>query len=327
MGVTTQSLRRKQYVSLHPLYHRRTGMVKSFESPMLNCAPFLVSREFCRNSYADGSYAAHLYINRRKNCRKKQKLQDSTAHEYVLEKLNLRWSPEQTAGCANLDNEPFSVSFPTIYRMVDSGILPKEIKKIMRFKWKHKKCRSEDKRGKIPDTTPISKRPAGAENCSRFEHLESDTVIGMRKIGCFGTNFERKSGYLVAFKLDDRQHNDFNEATIKAFSVIPNKLQKSFTVDNGKEFAAHKELIEATEMNVYFCDPYSPWQCGTNENTNDLLQQFFPKDASFADVSDEELQRIEDPIRIIFFAYFDFPLLIYSVNFSVFSIRFFCIIH
>ena len=167
----------------------------------------------------------------------------------------------------------------------------------MRFKWKHKKCKTEYKRGKIPNTTPISERPAGAENRTRFGHWESDTVLGMRKTGCFGTNVERKPGYLVAFRIDDRQDNAFNTATIKAFSAIPDKLKKSFTVDNGKEFASHQELAEATGTKVYSCEPYSLWQRGTNGNTNGLLRQFFPKGTSFADISNDDLQLIVDMIN------------------------------
>ena len=267
----------------------------------LNRSPSTVSREFRRNCYANGTYAAHhadkLYQKRRKNCGRKQKLQSGAVRDYVLEKMNLRWSPEQIAGRARLDKEPFSISFPTIYRAIDSGVLPPQIKKIMRFKWKHKKCKGEDKRGKIPDTTPISERPAGAENRTRFGHWESDTVLGMRKTGCFGTHVERKSGYLIAFRIDDRQDKAFNKATIEAFSSVPDKLKKSFTVDNGKEFAAHKELADATGMKVYFCDPYSPWQRATNENTNGLIRQFFPKGTSFADITDDDLQYVVDLIN------------------------------
>ena len=255
---------------------------------MLNRSPSSVSREFRRNSYSNGTYAAHhadkLYRKRRKNCGRKPKLKASAVRDYVLEKMALRWSPEQIAGRAKRDNEPFSISFPTIYRAIDTGILPPQLKKIMRFK-----CKTEDKRGKIPNTTPISKRPAGAKNRTRFGHWESDTVLSQRKTGCFGTHVERKSGFLVAFRIDDRQDNAFNKVTIKAFSSIPDKLKKSFTVDNGQEFAAHQELTEATGMKVYFCDPYSPWQRGTNENTNGLLRQFFPKGTSFADISDDDL--------------------------------------
>ena len=118
---------------------------------MLNRSPSSVSREFRRNSYADGTYAAHhadkLYKNQRKNCGRKPILISGACREYVLAKMMLRWSPEQIAGRAKLDKELFSVSFPTIYRAVNTGVLPPQLKKIMRFKWKHKKCKTEDKRG------------------------------------------------------------------------------------------------------------------------------------------------------------------------------------
>ncbi len=112
---------------------------------MLNRSPSTVSREFKRNQKADGTYSANhadmFYKKRRLNCGKKPILTDGEAREYALEKLDLRWSPEQIAGRAKLDKKPFSVSCATIYRAADSGILPKSTKKIMRFKWKHKNVR------------------------------------------------------------------------------------------------------------------------------------------------------------------------------------------
>ena len=185
---------------------------------MLNRSPSSVSREFRRNSYSNGTYAAHhadkLYRKRRKNCGRKPKLKASAVRDYVLEKMALRWSPEQIAGRAKRDNEPFSISFPTIYRAIDTGILPPQLKKIMRFKWKHKKCKTEDKRGKIPNTTPISKRPAGAKNRTRFGHWESDTVLGQRKTGCFGTHVER----CLLFELLNAVHH-----CLCAFQILRNK--------------------------------------------------------------------------------------------------------
>lgn len=113
----------------------------------LGRSPSSVSREFRRNCYANGDYAAHhadkLYRKRRRNCGRKAKLLDDTIRDYVMEKMNLRWSPEQIAGRAKRDKEPFSISFPTIYRAIDSGILPPQLKKIMRFKWKHKNAKEQ----------------------------------------------------------------------------------------------------------------------------------------------------------------------------------------
>jgi len=255
-----------------------------------------ISREFARNSNANGGYSANTaqkkYKKRKKNCGAKHKLQDEKIRKYVLKKLELHWTPEQISGRAKLEKQPFSISYNTIYRAVDSGVLPKETKKIMRFKSKNKKHKTADNRGKIPNTVNISERPAGAENRTRYGHWESDTVLGMRKTGCFGTHVERKSGFLIAFRLPDRQNDVFTKATIKAFKHVPDKLKKSFTVDNGREFTSHQELTAKTGMNVYFCDPYSAWQRGTNENTNGLLRQFFPKKTSFADVSEKDLQRV-----------------------------------
>ncbi len=277
------------------------GLIIRAIARMINRSPSSVSREFARNSREDGTYSANYadkqYAERRKNCGRKPILENEQIKNYVVEKLEQRWTPEQIAGRAKLDKEPFSISFPTIYRAIDSGILPPRLKKIMRFKWKHKKCKTDDKRGKIPNTTSIHDRPAGAENRSRFGHWESDTVLGKRGTGCIATHVERKSGYLIAVKIPDRQDKAFTVATIAAFAKISEKLKNSFTVDNGKEFAAHKELAAGTGIKVFFCDPYSPWQRGTNENTNGLLRQFFPKGSSFAGITNEKLQAVVDLIN------------------------------
>ncbi|MCI5669313.1 MAG: IS30 family transposase, partial [Oscillospiraceae bacterium] len=132
-------------------------------------------------------------------------------------------------------------------------------------------------------------------SCSCVGSLPS--VALFRCTFSIGTFFGIIRVYTVYFSDPDRQDNAFNKATIQAFSAIPDKLKKSFTVDNGKEFAAHQELAEATGMKVYFCEPYSPWQRGTNENTNGLLRQFFPKGTSFANISNDDLQIIVDMIN------------------------------
>lgn len=209
----------------------------------------------------------------------------------------MRWTPEQITERAKRENKPFSLSFVTIYRAIDNGVLPKQLKKIMRFKWKYKKHKASEKRGIIQDTVSIHQRPEDADNRSEIGHWESDTVLGKRKTGCLSTHIERKTGFLVAFHLPDRRDKIFNTATIHAFKNIPEQMKKSFTVDNGKEFTHHKELSSETHMNVYFCDPNSPWQRGANENTNGLLRQFFPKGSSFANITNEELQDVVDMIN------------------------------
>lgn len=259
--------------------------------------------EFKRNSRYDGSYAAFhaqkLYKKRKSNCGRKPLLSfDETLRKYVLDRLNLKWTPEQISGRAKLEKQHFSVSFVTIYRAVHSDVIPKQLKKQMRFMSKHKRrVSAKDNRGKIPNTVNISQRPPGCTNRTRFGHFESDTLLGMRKTGLFGTHVERKSGFLIAFKLNSKTDTQFSEATIEAFNKLPKKLKKSFTVDNGKEFAMHEYIKKKTGMDVYFCDPYSPWQRGTNENTNGLLRQFFPKGSSFKDINNESLQEVVNMIN------------------------------
>ena len=259
----------------------------------LKRSPSTLSREFKRNAYKNGNYTAHhaqkVSRKRKRNCGITPILENEQIRKYVLEHLVLGWSAEQISERAKLDNMPFYISYATIYRAVDNGVLPKQTKKLMRFKRKYKKHKSTEKRGTIQDTMSIHDRPASIETRLEVGHWESDTVLGMRKTGCFGTHVERKTGYLIAFYLTDRKDHIFNIATVKAFGKLPKQLTKSFTVDNGKEFTHHKELAKATNMDVYFCDPYSPWQRGTNENTNGLLRQFFPKGTSFAAITQEQL--------------------------------------
>ncbi len=270
---------------------------------MLGRSPSTVSREFKRNSYSTGRYAAHhaqkKYIKRKSNCGKSPILvANQLLRKYVLDKLVQMWTPEQICGRAKLEKQPFSISYPTIYRAVHSGLIPISVKKKMRFMNKHKKRKSSnDSRGKIPNTVNISQRPPGCINRSRYGHFESDTVIGMRKTGLFGTHVERKSGFPIAFKLNTKTDKEFSEATIDVFKSIPDKLKKSFTVDNGKEFAMHEYISCQTGMDVYFCDPYSPWQRGTNENTNGLIRQFFPKGTSLKNVTNEDLQVVVNMIN------------------------------
>lgn len=261
-----------------------------------------VSREFARNSNKDGSYSANTaskrYHQRRKNCGRKPILQtNENIKNYVTEKLNLFWSPEQIEGRAKLENISI-VSFNTIYRAINNGVLPKNLRLCLRFKRiKNRMKRADDKRRKIQDTISIHNRSENANNRTELGHWESDTVLGKRGTGCIGTHVERKTGFLTGFKIPDRKNDVFNKATIALFENMPEVLKRSFTVDNGMEFLSHKALSEQTKMIVYFCDPHCPWQRGTNENTNGLLRQYFPKGMSFADITDERLANIIDLIN------------------------------
>ena len=262
----------------------------------LNRSVSTISRELRRNRSADGSYhpnhAEKLYRKRRKHCGRKLIFTDPTAARYVQERIFLKWTPEQIAGRAKLEHFPVAFSYSTIYRAIDNHLLPHSLKKELRFKSKYKKHKTDDKRGKMQGITSIHDRPANIENRMHIGHWESDTVLGQRKTGAIGTHVERKTGYLIAFKLDNCTSENFNAATVNAFKSVPGKYCKTFTVDRGKEYTLHKELAAALGTKIYFCDPYSPWQRGTNENTNGLLRQFFPKKTSFALINYKELELV-----------------------------------
>lgn len=140
-------------------------------------------------------------------------------------------------------------------------------------------------RGLIPGRVS----PIGVEGRRRFGHCESDTVEGKKGTGGIATHVERKSRLLVVARLDDKPASTFSEATITAFTLIPKVWCRTFTVDNGKEFSAFKKMEEAMDMDVYFAYPYSPWQRGTNENTNGLLRHYFPKGIDWRTVTEKML--------------------------------------
>lgn len=275
-------------------------MAKGFSIRMvaleLNRSASSISREIGRNSKVDGSYrasyASRLYRRRRKRCGRKLIFANQEAAQYVKESILAKWTPEQIAGRAKLKGFPITFSYVTIYRAIDRHVLPYWLKKELRFKSKYKRHKTDDKRSKMQGITSIHDRSASVEGRKRIGHWESDSVLGQRKTGAIGTHVERKSGYLIAFKLSGGSSEEFNTATEAAFSNVPNKYRKTFTVDRGKEFTLHHELAAALEAKIYFCDPYSPWQRGTNENTNGLLRQFFPKKTSFALISNEGLEQV-----------------------------------
>jgi IS30 family transposase len=263
---------------------------------ILKRATSTISREIKRNSKCDGSYrASHAerqYKKRRERCGPKHIMINAETNQYVKERILLKWTPEQIAGRAKLEGFPVRFSYATIYRAIDRNILPRSLKKEMRFKSKYKKHKTDDKRGKLQDITSIHDRPSSVEKRLQIGHWESDTVLGQRKTGAIGTHVERKTGFLVAFKLDTGTSEEFNASTIRAFASLPKKCCKSLTVDRGKEFTLHSKLATDMNLKVFFCDPYSPWQRGTNENTNGLLRQFFPKKTSFSLVSPKVLDEV-----------------------------------
>ncbi len=219
---------------------------------------------------------------------------DSLLEKYILVKIEEHWSPEQIAGTW-ADEKKESICHETIYQYVYK-YRPHLVK--MFFRRKGKKYKHERKsKYQIPDRRMIDERPKEVENRKEVGHWEGDTIVGKDHKGSIVTNVERKSGKLIASKTKDRTAEAIFEATVEDFKNIPDQLHISITYDNGREFSAHKKIENTIKMTVYFAHAYSPWERGSNENTNGLLREFIPKGTDFDTVSKEDLAYYVDLIN------------------------------
>ncbi len=256
---------------------------------LLDRSPSTVSREVRRNGGYD-QYRAALADERAWDRARRPKRCKLASHgplrRAVARKLKLNWSPQQIAGwlqSAHPGDESYHVSHETIYRSLfvqARGVLKKELMQHLRSKRtirrsKHAKQRA-DGRGQINDIISISERPAAVEDRAVPGHWEGDLLAGSKNT-YIATLVERHTRYVMLAKVASRDTQTVVNALIKQSRKLPRALYKSLTWDRGKELADHKRFTLATDIAVYFCDPQSPWQRGSNENTNGLLRQYFPK--------------------------------------------------
>lgn len=270
--------------------------------------PSSVSREIRRNLRPrTGLYRAvsaeWAAQKRRIIPRRSRRLQqDQWLWAEVMRLLRLKWSPDQIAVHLKetypSDMEKH-ISHETIYRAVyilPRGTLRQELTDCLRQSHRHRRKRRylrEERRGTIPDMVSIHDRPAEVESREVPGHWEGDLIVGKYNTSAIGTLVERTSRKILICKLEGRTSDDVVHAFEKRLKTLPPVLRASLTYDRGKEMTQHKKLTENLRINVYFCDPQSPWQRGSNENTNGLVRQFFPKGTDFSDVSEEELLHVE----------------------------------
>ena len=260
-----------------------------------------ISRELKRNGpdYENTTYWYYLThpkaLKRRHKARHHRRRSNKRLVNYVKRKIKADWSPEVIAGKLKSDypdDDEMRVSHETIYRWIyldasQGGTLYHHLRR------KRKKRRRQKRYGAgrrfIPGRVSISERPIIVDSRERFGDWEGDTIEGKKSTGYMATHVERKSRYLIAAKLVNKKAESLTSQSIKAFSRIPKKMRQTLTVDNGKEFSRFKELEYKTGLTVYFADPYSAWQRGTNVNTNGLLRQYFPKGTDFRKITEENL--------------------------------------
>jgi IS30 family transposase len=255
----------------------------------LGRAPSTISREIDRNGgqedyrASQADQAAWDRAHRSKLCKLTE---NRVLAHLVADKLRLQWSPGQIAGWlkhAYPGDEGYQVSHETIYRSLfiqARGALKKELMehlrrtRVMRRSRHH--TQKTDNHGRITDAVSISERPATVEDRAVPGHWEGDLLCGSGN-SQIATLVERQTRYVMLVKVAGKDTETVINALIKHARKLPHELYKSLTWDRGKELADHKRFTLATDIKVYFCDPQNPWQRGTNENTNGLLRQYFPK--------------------------------------------------
>ena len=264
------------------MHHSKESITKISE--VLGRNKGTISRELSRN-VEGSSYSAHgaqnSYAIRRLTCKPQLKVMKTENHDNIIIGLEQYWSPEQIAG-----HHGMNLCTATIYRALKSGILPTVLQEKLRQHGKSRKAKGEEQRGTIPDCVSIEERPAEAATRCRVGDWEGDTVAGKWQTGCFLTLVDRKTRILIAMKLDNHRAETLKESICSSLRGLP---CNTLTVDNGKEFAAHIAITAELKAQVYFAHPHSPWERPTNENTNGLLRQFFPKYTSFLTVTQEDL--------------------------------------
>jgi len=243
--------------------------------------------------------------NRSKRGRKRKLDTNDTLREYVYEKLRQEWSPEEIANRLKMeyrDDTTMRVSHETIYQhlyCLPRGSLKKELMAGLRLQRRRRLSRAaiHARRPGIKDIISISERPKEAQGRTVPGHWEGDLILGKGNASALGTLVERTTRLTLLVPLKDKDVMSVKKEFEKAFKRIPTKFKKSLTYDRGTEMARHKLFTKDTGIKVFFADPYCPWQRGTNENTNGLIRQYFPKGTDFREVSLYKIKLAEERLN------------------------------
>lgn len=239
--------------------------------------------------------------NKKKRGRKRKLDLNRRLKEYLYEKLRQEWSPEEIAKRLKLDyaeDMTMRISHEAIYQhlyCLPRGELKKELMKGLRQKRKRRlSCQAaHDRRQKIPDIISISERPKEVKDRIVPGHWEGDLIIGKQRVSALGTLVERTTRLTLLVPLKNKDAFAVRNAFALAFKRIPKQFAKTLTYDRGSEMSEHKLFSQEAKIKVFFADPRSPWQRGTNENTNGLIRQYFPKGTDFREVSVSAVKEAE----------------------------------
>lgn len=269
----------------------------------LSRSPSTISREISRNGghhYYRASTADKAAWERAKRPKRCKLLCNKPLSRIVSKKLKEQWSPQQISGWLKRTSskESLRVSHETIYKTLyiqARGALKKELIQCLRTQRVKRRSKHASRKGlgqgKIVDAVPISQRPASVEDRAIPGHWEGDLIEGSQNT-YIATLVERHSRYVMLVKLTNKKTATVITALIKQSKNLPSELYKSLTWDRGCEMHDHKKFTLATDIQIYLCDPQSPWQRGSNENTNRLLRQYLPKGTDLSAHSQAKLNSI-----------------------------------
>ena len=277
---------------------------------MLGRSVSTISRELGRNAAAAAHYASHTAqvhcTGRRRAGRAAAKLDmDGVNWSVMLTLLDWKWSPQQIAGTLKrvFPDEPVRhVSHETIYTAIYAqprGELRRQLIACLRHgrSTRMPRSRGDDRRGQIPEMVSIHVRPPEVDDRVMPGHWEGDFIKGAGNKSSVGVLVERTSRLVLLAKMVDATAASALEGFSAKLNSIAAPLRQSLTYDQGKELSRHKDLTKRTGVAVYFCDPHSPWQRGTCENTNGLLRQYLPKGTDLSTFSQDDLDSIADSLN------------------------------
>jgi transposase, IS30 family len=272
-------------------------------------SPSTITREIKRNSGKSGyrAFSASQRAKTTATSRRKGKskiAQQELLRRFVLEKLREEWSPEEISTRVKKEyarDMSMQISHEAIYQYIyvlPRGALKQMLIKALRQEHKYRRTqkagKAEEKRGKIADMLSIEERPAEVADRSVPGHWEGDLILGKYKRSALGTLVERTTRYTILVPLGNQKDAvSVRKAYAEAFKTVPDELRKTLTYDQGKEMSEHQQFTIDTGMQVFFAHPGSPWERGTNENTNGLIRQYFPKGTDFVQVSEDEIKKVQ----------------------------------
>lgn len=271
----------------------------------LKRAPSTISREIRKTARRLGHYRCIIAHHRSLRIRRKPKkgyklIKHQELRSFVFKHLKLFWSPEQIAKMLEImypNNKNMNISHETIYKYLylrPKGQLKKLLIDCLRQNHKIRHRRGVTHGGPIKNIISIDERPQEVEDREIPGHWEGDLIIGDKKGAALGTLVERSTRMTFMVKVKKKDAKTVRRAFTNVFKKIPKELSKSLTYDRGAEMAQHSLFTKNTNINVYFAHPNSPWERGTNENTNGLIRQFFPKGTDFDKVSIWKIKQAQE---------------------------------